>query len=261
MVFEMITMKEIEIKVSQLAHWFAQIESQIIAFPLIWMFAKAYGVNTEESGPLSQFRSLKEFFTRKIDLKKHRNQPSENHIVSPCDGTLSAFGHVDLSKKQALEIKGSQFSPAQLVGKDFLELIDKSNFFVFYLAPGDYHCFHTPFKNLRWVEKRIIPGRFFSVRPQKGGVSNKLSENERVICQFQTESNDTIIMVLIGAMIVRSIELMDFDPNKPMELGALLGQFNFGSSIVVFSPSNATRGFGDLQVGRVKTFDPIMEVS
>ncbi|XP_068937652.1 phosphatidylserine decarboxylase proenzyme, mitochondrial isoform X4 [Petaurus breviceps papuanus] len=156
---------------------------------------------------------------------------------------------------------GSQASAAtarnsfqnQLVTKEGNELYHC----VIYLAPGDYHCFHSP-TDWRVAHRRHFPGSLMSVNP---GVARWIKElfchNERVVLTGDWK-HGFFSLTAVGATNVGSIRIYfdrdlhtnspryskgsynDFSfithSNKggiPMRKGEHLGEFNLGSTIVL----------------------------
>ncbi|KAL8180627.1 UNVERIFIED_CONTAM: hypothetical protein K2H54_029925 [Gekko kuhli] len=128
---------------------------------------------------------------------------------------------------------------------------------VIYLAPGDYHCFHSP---TDWTvsHRRHFPGSLMSVNP---GVARWIKElfchNERVVLSGCWK-HGFFSLTAVGAQNVGSIRIYfdqdlrtnspryskgsynDFsfvtNNNKegiPMRKGEHLGEFNLGSTIVL----------------------------
>ncbi|XP_051829125.1 phosphatidylserine decarboxylase proenzyme, mitochondrial isoform X1 [Antechinus flavipes] len=141
----------------------------------------------------------------------------------------------------------------QLVTKEGNELYHC----VIYLAPGDYHCFHSP-TDWRVAHRRHFPGSLMSVNP---GVARWIKElfchNERVVLTGDWK-HGFFSLTAVGATNVGSIRIYfdrdlhtnspryskgsynDFSfvthSNKegiPMRKGEHLGEFNLGSTIVL----------------------------
>ena len=78
-------------------------------------------------------------------------------------------------------------------------------FATLYLAPKDYHRIHMPCDG-QLTHMVHVPGRLFSVNPvTAASVDNLFARNERVIACFDT-SFGAMAMILVGAMVVASIE-------------------------------------------------------
>ncbi|KAJ3299657.1 phosphatidylserine decarboxylase 1 [Borealophlyctis nickersoniae] len=128
-------------------------------------------------------------------------------------------------------------------------------FCVIYLAPGDYHRFHSP---TDWVveKRRHCAGELFSVSPAAVGlIKNLFVLNERVVL-LGDWANGFFSMIPVGATNVGSIKI-DFDPTLRTNLakrhspppgtcdervypggvklkkGDLTGGFQLGSTVVL----------------------------
>jgi phosphatidylserine decarboxylase len=155
------------------------------------------------------------------------------------------------------QAKGHSFSVLELLGGDAAVAAPfmGGDFATIYLSPKDYHRVHMPLAGtLR--EMVYVPGRIFSVNQTTAeNVPELFARNERVVCLFDTERGPMAV-VLVGAMIVASIETVwaglvtppkrelktfryDEAARAPIHLekGAELGRFKLGSTaIVLFGP-------------------------
>lgn len=217
--------------------------------PLIEWFVKAYQVNMSEAEITdpTAFAHFNDFFTRalKADARIFVDEPGS--IACPVDGAISQIG--DIEAGRIFQAKGHEFSTYDLLGGS-LELekeFDGGKFTTVYLSPKDYHRIHMPVSGT--LRKMIyVPGRLFSVSPlTTSKVPSLFSRNERVVAIFDTEFGP-MAMVLVGAMIVASIEtvwaglvtppkrlLQKFSYGEEIHLkkGEELGRFKLGSTIVM----------------------------
>ena len=80
-----------------------------------------------------------------------------------------------------------------------------------YLAPGDYHCFHSP---LDWTveQRRHIKGKLLSVRPSVATwMPNLFAQNERVVYSGRNAKDSGFFtFAAVGATNVGSI-MIDID--------------------------------------------------
>lgn len=145
---------------------------------------------------------------------------------------------------------------------------------VIYLAPGDYHRFHSP---VEWVvtARRHFSGELLSVNPRMAKrISGLFALNERAVYVGEWE-HGFFSMTAVGATNVGSIRVYD-DPKlstnswlrsgRPgtawedqnlrlrMEKGQPFGEFNLGSTIVLlFEAPKNLEALGDsnkVRVGR-----------
>ena len=127
---------------------------------------------------LSSFQNLGEFFFRQIDLTNRPIAP--DILTSPSDGLIVNQGII--TNGDIAHVKGMTYSLDALLGPGHSANPQKGNqlyFSVIYLAPGDYHHFHSP---TDWDLKRgrQFQGEMFSVNP---GLVEKLDVfvvNERI---------------------------------------------------------------------------------
>ncbi len=226
-----------------------------------WMisrFVRRYGVDMREAIQEDPFayESFNAFFTRalKPEVRPLDDEPSA--VLCPADGAISQLGAIE--RGRIFQAKGHSYSVTELLGGDTERAapFQGGEFATIYLSPKDYHRVHMPVAGtLR--EMVHIPGRLFSVNPLTArNVPNLFARNERVACLFDTEYGPMAV-VLVGAMIVASIETVwaglvtphkravkstryDAEARAPIHLekGAEMGRFKLGSTaIVLFGPN------------------------
>lgn len=222
--------------------------SALISQPLIRAFCAAYGVDLADAELKSpkQYRSFNDFFTRAL-APGLRPMPSDpDALVSPADGRLSQVGRIEGGT--LLQAKGVRYPLASL-------LLDSRNGKVFnggwfatiYLAPSDYHRVHAPFDGTL-VRSVAVPGELFSVNARtEAGVDKLFCRNERLVIHMRTAFGP-LILVMVGALIVASIETVFDGPASPyqkqqlvthhrhFDRGEELGRFLLGSTVIVLVP-------------------------
>ncbi|MES2821380.1 MAG: archaetidylserine decarboxylase [Pseudomonadota bacterium] len=225
---------------------------------LIGWFAEQYRVDMREAQveDLSAYEHFNAFFTRALKDGARPLDPAPGAILCPADGAISQLGPIEQGR--VFQAKGHSFSVQELLGGDSAraQAFMGGNFATVYLSPKDYHRVHMPLAGtLR--EMVYVPGRLFSVNQSTAeNVPGLFARNERVVCLFDTERGPMAV-VLVGAMIVASIETVwaglvtppkrqlktlryDEAARAPIHLaaGAELGRFKLGSTaIVLFGPS------------------------
>nr|WP_288454197.1 archaetidylserine decarboxylase [uncultured Pseudomonas sp.] len=224
---------------------------------LIGWFAKQYQVDMSEAQveDLNAYEHFNAFFTRAL---KEGARPLDNTpgaVLCPADGAISQLGRIEHGR--VFQAKGHSYSVTELLGGDSERAAPfmGGDFATVYLSPKDYHRVHMPLAGtLR--EMIYVPGRLFSVNQTTAeNVPELFARNERVVCLFDTERGPMAV-VLVGAMIVASIETVwaglitppkrelktvryDEAARGPVNLekGAELGRFKLGSTaIVLFGP-------------------------
>ncbi|XP_041666162.1 phosphatidylserine decarboxylase proenzyme, mitochondrial isoform X1 [Cheilinus undulatus] len=253
--------------------------------PVFTLYIWTFGVNMKEAAveDLHHYRNLGEFFRRRL---KPAVRPvcASSCLISPADGRILHFGRVKNSEVE--QVKGVTYSLENFLGPQKRQSSDSSSFrdlllsspdndlfhVVVYLAPGDYHCFHSP-TDWRVELRRHFPGSLMSVNP---GVARLVKElfclNERVALTGQWQ-HGFFSLTAVGATNVGSIRVyfdQDLQTNVPryskgsfhdrsyvtkddqevkaggeggvasvngggvaLQKGAPLGEFNLGSTIVL----------------------------
>ncbi|XP_044259851.1 phosphatidylserine decarboxylase proenzyme, mitochondrial isoform X4 [Tribolium madens] len=126
---------------------------------------------------LWSYPSLADFFARPLK-NGIRTIDHESDLVSPCDGTVLHFGTVHTGEIE--QVKGVTYSLENFLGentwnnnnnnvKDYrTSLLHNAHTLyqcVIYLAPGDYHRFHSP-ANWKPTHRRHFHGELLSVSPR-----------------------------------------------------------------------------------------------
>ncbi|XP_076844369.1 phosphatidylserine decarboxylase proenzyme, mitochondrial isoform X5 [Brachyhypopomus gauderio] len=245
--------------------------------PIYSLYIWTFGVNMKEAAveDLQHYRNLGEFFRRK--LKPQARPVCDSHcVISPADGKILHFGRVRNCEVE--QVKGVTYSLETFLGpftwaesiainrnedhssfQDLLVTKEENELFhcVVYLAPGDYHCFHSP-TDWRIAHRRHFPGSLMSVNP---GVARWIKElfchNERVVLSGEW-AHGFFSLTAVGATNVGSIRIYfdkELHTNNPrynkgsfndlsyvsnnnregmcMRKGEHLGEFNLGSTIVL----------------------------
>jgi phosphatidylserine decarboxylase len=218
-----------------------------VSHRLIRWFARTYDIDVESaSKQIHEYPSIGEFFTREL---KPGVRPIEGTVVSPVDGTLRSFGLVHEGRLE--QVKGKTYSLHVFLGDDVLAReFEDGVFFNFYLSPQDYHHIHTPISGD--VTKSVhVPGKLWPVNDWSlGAIEELFAVNERIVTYLQTDLG-SVAVVMIGATNVgkmsvsydtfitnvppRKVKTEVHDYPKPvrLEVGAKLGTFHMGSSVVV----------------------------
>ncbi|WP_196160012.1 archaetidylserine decarboxylase [Reinekea sp. G2M2-21] len=239
---------------SRLVGVLAESEWSIIKIPLMRFFLKRFGIDLSEAERerLEDYRNFNDFFTRALKPGRRPQQGTENSWTSPVDACVSQFGR--MQGDQLIQAKGKTFTLPALLGGDqgMAQHYQDGEFITLYLSPKDYHRIHMPMK-ATLVKTTFIPGKLFSVNPLTAGHVDRLfARNERLVCEFESDQG-RFLMVLVGAMIVASIETTWSGIVAPFERkiiqqsitasqldfnrGEEMGRFRLGSTVImVFEP-------------------------
>ncbi|KAM7359708.1 phosphatidylserine decarboxylase [Cochliomyia hominivorax] len=241
-------------------------------------YSRSFGVNIDEAlyPDFRYYESLSQFFTRPL---RDGVRPIDEMapIVSPADGKILHFGTA--TKSLIEQVKGVNYSIRDFLGPatwveynktldEYADAIkhhkDSSTTLyqcVIYLAPGDYHRFHSP---TEWQPslRRHFTGELLSVNPKIATwLPGLFVLNERALYLGQWK-HGFFSYTAVGATNVGSMEILmdeklktnrwvglsshrEYDEllleNKPiLKKGDLVGQFNMGSTIVLLfeAPTN-----------------------
>jgi phosphatidylserine decarboxylase len=249
-----------QLAVSRLAGRLADSESTpALKNRVIKWFIGRYGVNMSEAAEpdFTAYPTFNAFFTRALKPGARTIDPAPETLTSPVDGAISQIGQI--STDRVFQAKGQSFSLTELLGGDDerAEPFREGEFATIYLSPKDYHRIHMPMA-ATLKEMVYVPGKLFSVNPVTAeNVPNLFARNERVACLFDTDAGP-MAMVLVGAMIVGSVETTwagVVAPNSgkvaqwqyrgddavQFEKGQEMGRFRLGSTVVLVMPKGAVK--------------------
>ena len=236
---------------------------------LIGWFAKQYQVDMSEAQieDLNAFEHFNAFFTRALKPGARPLEQSPGAVLCPADGAVSQLGKIEHGR--VFQAKGHSFSLVELLGGDSerAKPFMGGAFATIYLSPKDYHRVHMPLAGTL-TEMVYVPGRLFSVNQSTAeNVPELFARNERVVCLFDTERGPMAV-VLVGAMIVASIETVwaglvtppkrslktfryDEAARAPIVLdkGAELGRFKLGSTAIVLFGADQVQWAQELAAG------------
>lgn len=199
--------------------------------PLIQPFAKTFQINLDEMEfPITNYKNLHEFFTRRLRENTRIIDDSPNTLVSPVDGIISDMG--TLMDETNLLIKNQQYSITEILGDEHkASPYLNGYYFILYLSPRHYHRIHFPISGkliARYaLGKKSYPVNDFGLRYGK----KPFATNYRLISELATTFGK-IALIKVGALNINSVEVLHSNPN--FEKGEELGYFSFGSTVILF---------------------------
>lgn len=250
---------------TELAGWGAERRGGWITRGFTTLFVHLYNVDMQEAQQpdVAAYQTFNDFFVRSLsdNARPIDNDPSV--LVLPADGIISQFGLIE--NEQVFQAKGHHYSlKALLAGSEALiAYFRDGSFAITYLAPRDYHRVHMPCNGVL-REMLYVPGELFSVNPlTTANITNLLARNERLICLFDTPFGP-MAQILVGAIIVGSIETVWAGTITPPRLGIIkrwsyppadssdavvllkgqeMGRFKLGSTVInLFAGNNVLLG-------------------
>jgi phosphatidylserine decarboxylase len=198
------------------------------------------------------YASFNDFFTRALRPEARPIESAGGALVSPADGRISQIGQ--LRDGRIVQAKGLDYTVAELLGgrEDEAARFDGGSFATIYLSPRDYHRVHVPYGG-RLRRAIHVPGRLFSVAPwTTESIPRLFARNERLALLLDTDRGPMAV-ILVGAIFVSSIEttfdgevtppyadqvrIQDYAADQAPEfsIGAEIGRFNMGSTVIVLS--------------------------
>lgn len=213
-------------------------------------FIKQYKIDTAEAEfPLDRYPTMGDFFVRR--LKPDSRPIAASALVSPVDGTLTQGGFFPSGKAVLTQIKGLEYTLADLAGPGWnLEPYSQGGFLTIYLAPYNYHRIHAPIDG-QVTQVSYIPGALWPVNTWSvGHIPGLFVVNERITVELSGPEGQALV-VMVGATNVGRITL-DFHagmegnrfprnpaglwrPPQPIRLakGQGLGCFELGSTVIL----------------------------
>ncbi|MEQ1528293.1 MAG: archaetidylserine decarboxylase [Methylococcales bacterium] len=254
---------------SKLMSYLTHCENKTWKNLFISQIIKHYRVNMDEAlqPDINSYRSFNDFFTRVLKPEVRPLTTERNAIACPADGVVSQAGAI--TNGDIFQAKGKSFTATDLLGGDpeRAAVFDNGIYTTIYLSPKDYHRLHMPLTGtLR--EMVHIPGRLFSVNTATtNSVPGLFARNERVAAIFDTEAGP-MALILVGAIFVSSVETVwhgvvtppsissvqswhyPQDKAPSLNIGAEMGRFNMGSTIIVLFAENKAHWQTTLQAGQ-----------
>ena len=245
---------------SRLVGRIASSKNYVVKTLLIHLFKTFYKVSLANAKiqRVEDYNSFNEFFTREITIESMRDKQTSGLIFSPAEGKISQIGEIRDDK--LIQAKGHSYSLAELSGLDIEPYVGGS-FISIYLSPSNYHRVHLPISAT--LKKTVsIPGALFSVNAAtERSIPNLFCKNERLVCQFESERGP-ILVILVGALIVASIEMDWEGPESPYLAQEVtnynlqftdrseIGKFLLGSTVICCFPPNHFSLDQSLSVGK-----------
>lgn len=215
--------------------------------------------------PVKEYKTLKEFFTRRLKPGARPIAEGADVVVSPVDGTISQLG--DICEGTLIQAKGKGYSVAELLGgcAHEAERYYGGKFITIYLSPRDYHRIHMPLTG-NLMGYSYLPGRLYPVN-QLGveHVDRLFARNERLVTYIHTENQGEVALIKVGALFVGSVKVVyntattnvkkarqmegPIDGTPVYEKGDEVGWFEFGSTVILLFESGQLEWASGVETG------------
>ena len=224
----------------------AECEWRLVALPLMWLIARIYRIDLSDCRRtrLRDYKSFQDLFTRELRPEARLWQPPQQCLSSPADGVLVRCEKLSTNGDEKHKIKGLQLTLGELLGCEATAQEFAGGLFVEnYLAPANYHRFHTPcagtLKEVRYLgtDLRSVSLKAVQKYPQTYAI------NERAALRFANADKGDFLLIAVAALMVGGIAIADIprvnsDSNfahlegKTFKQGDELGMFRYGSTIL-----------------------------
>ena len=193
--------------------------------PYIGWFAKKHGILLERK-QTKTFRSFQDFFSRRregiiVDI-------TPNHLISPCDGWLSAY---PIREDSSFAIKGSRYRLEDLLqNQELARNYLGGDCLIFRLCPTDCHRYCYIDDGFQG-ENHHIPGILHSVQPIACETVPVYTLNTRCWCLMETDHFGPVVQTEVGALLVGGI--VNPSENHSFFKGMEKGHFELAGSTIV----------------------------
>lgn len=209
------------------SNFIGKIMDSRLSKPLIRGFVKKNGIDLDDFYSDS-FTCFNDCFTRKIKEELRPIDMTDEVLISPCDGLLSAYTVTDDLR---LKIKGSEYNlKSLLVNPELAERYSGGVCFVFRLCVNHYHRY-IYIDNGNKGGNFFIKGRFHTVRPIALESVPVFKENSREWTVMHTENFGDVTQIEVGAMLVGRIK--NHHDDTEIKRGEEKGMFLYGGSTII----------------------------
>ena len=193
--------------------------------PIIGWYAKRNGIPLEKAQRKS-FRTFREFFIRSRGPAEF--DPEPDHLISPCDGWLSAQA---IREDSSFAIKGSCYRLTDLLqDEELAQSFHGGDCLIFRLCASDYHHYCYIDDGYQGENHRIA-GVLHSVQPIACETYPVFTLNRRSWTLIATEHFGPVVQTEIGALVVGGI--FNEHENTRVFKGAEKGRFELAGSTIV----------------------------
>ncbi len=193
--------------------------------PYVLVYAKRNAVPIKKEA-LQKYQSFRDFFLRERACTEVDMIPQ--HLISPCDGWLSAYPIEDSS---SFLIKHSRYQVGDLLkNEELAERYRNGTCLVFRLCASDYHHY-IYIDNGYQGQNHYIEGQLHSVQPIACSTYPVFVLNRRSWCLLETENFGPVIQTEIGALVVGGI--VNREGSSHFCRGQEKGHFDLAGSTIV----------------------------
>ena len=194
---------------------------------LVPVYIRKHGIYIGEYEK-EQYTSFQDFFIRRRKPGFQSFDREGTHLMSPCDGFLSAY---PIGEDSTYRIKHVEYRVEELLqSKGLARRFQGGTCLIFRLTPGNYHRYCYVDKG-RKVAQRVIPGVLHCVRPLACEQYPVFVQNSREYSLLQTEHFGPVVQMEVGAILVGKIH--NHANIQSFHRGEEKGYFKFGGSTII----------------------------
>ncbi len=235
--------------VTQLAGRLSTIDSPAFTRLAVRIWQHFAGDLRLDEAKATEFRTIRDCFTRELEAGARPIDPDPAVLVSPCDAEIGALGRV--RGNELVQIKGLTYPLDDLVVDPALALRHRNGHYVtLRLKSSMYHRFHAPC-DARVTSVTYVSGDTWNVNPiTLARVERLFCKNERAVIELATgASGEALTLVAVASILVASLKIHAVAPvldlrhrgrramavDAPVAKGDELGYFQSGSTILVLA--------------------------
>jgi phosphatidylserine decarboxylase len=235
--------------VTQIAGRLSTIDNPAFARLAIWVWQRFAGDLGLDEAKATQFRSVRDCFTRQLKDGARPIDRDPAVLVSPCDAIVGAHGRV--RDGELIQAKGLSYPLDELVVDPALAARYRYGHYVtLRLKSSMYHRFHAPC-DARVQRVTYVSGDTWNVNPIAiARVERLFCKNERAVVDLDTGvAGEALTLVTVASILVASMKIHAVERvldlrhrgrtamtvDAPVGKGDELGYFQSGSTIIVLA--------------------------
>lgn len=174
------------------------------------------------------YNSFNDFFTRQVKPGKRPIDRKKSHLITPCDGKVSAY---KIEQDLMLPIKNSTYSLDSILRDRVLaNEFAGGTCVVIRLSVDNYHRY-AYVDSGRKGKNFFINGVLHTVNPLSFKYFDIFKENSREYTVINTDNFGKVIQMEVGALLVGRI--VNYDESCKVSRGQEKGKFEYGGSTCI----------------------------
>jgi phosphatidylserine decarboxylase len=240
---------------TQLFGWLSTIDNPAFTRLAVWIWQHFAGDLGLAEAKATEFRTIRDCFTRELKDGARPIDPDRDVIVSPCDAIVGAVGQVCGS--ELVQAKGLTYALDDLlVDPAVIAQHRNCQYVTLRLKSSMYHRFHAPC-DARMTSVTYVSGDTWNVNPiALARVERLFCKNVRAVIDLDTGvGGEALTLVPVASILVASLKIRAVDGvldlrhrgrrtmavDASVKKGDELGYFQSGSTIIVLASGPLAR--------------------